>query len=145
MVAPMFAAYTLATAVCLAALGEARQPVKRQAPVLPSSQYYINATRNDRSPVTLQINTNDTTARNDTSPYLYGLMFEVSLLHLNTFRVLTVVLGHQPLWRWWYLCRDDRQPGFSRYASPSPLHLFQLMDRQDLLRLSTPFLASVAL
>ncbi|GAB7352128.1 hypothetical protein MBLNU459_g2621t2 [Dothideomycetes sp. NU459] len=43
---------------------------------LPSYQSYINASRNDNSPVTLRIDTQDTSARNVTSPYLYGLMHE---------------------------------------------------------------------
>lgn len=44
---------------------------------LPSYQSYINGSRNDDSPVTLRIDTQDTSARNATSPYLYGLMHEV--------------------------------------------------------------------
>ena len=70
---------TLATAACVSGVKsrrELREISKRQAPSLPSDQSYINATRNDRSAVTLQIGTNDTSARNATSPYLYGIMFE---------------------------------------------------------------------
>lgn len=36
----------------------------------------INATRDDNSPVALHINTRDTGKRNQTAPYLYGLMHE---------------------------------------------------------------------
>ncbi|THW31256.1 glycoside hydrolase [Aureobasidium pullulans] len=43
---------------------------------LPSYQAYINATRNDNSPVVLHIDTQDTSKRNATSPYLYGIMHE---------------------------------------------------------------------
>ena len=53
------------------------QTVKRQAPVLPSYESYINGTRNDASAVTLQIDTNNTAARNQTAPLLYGIMHEV--------------------------------------------------------------------
>lgn len=49
---------------------------------LPSYQAYINATRNDNSSVTLQIDTLDTSKRNATSPYLYGLM-HVSMLLIS--------------------------------------------------------------
>lgn len=45
---------------------------------LPSYMSYINATKNDNSPVTLQIDTKDTAARNATAPYLYGIMHEVN-------------------------------------------------------------------
>lgn len=48
----------------------------RDLPGLPSNQASINATRNDTTPVTLHINTQDAAARNATSPYLYGLMHE---------------------------------------------------------------------
>jgi alpha-N-arabinofuranosidase len=44
---------------------------------LPSYQPYINATRNDNSPVALYIDTVDCSKRNATSPYLYGIMHEV--------------------------------------------------------------------
>jgi len=37
---------------------------------------HINATRNDSSPVVLNIDTKDTSKRNATAPYLYGLMHE---------------------------------------------------------------------
>lgn len=47
---------------------------------LPSYQAYINATRNDNSPVALHIDTLDCSKRNATSPYLYGIMHEVSLI-----------------------------------------------------------------
>lgn len=43
---------------------------------LPSYQAYINATRNDNSPVVLHIDIQDTSKRNATSPYLYGIMHE---------------------------------------------------------------------
>ncbi|KAG9637033.1 hypothetical protein KCU86_g19638, partial [Aureobasidium melanogenum] len=43
---------------------------------LPSYQAYINATRNDDSPVALHIDTLDHSKRNATSPYLYGIMHE---------------------------------------------------------------------
>ncbi|KAK3063184.1 hypothetical protein LTR53_019020, partial [Teratosphaeriaceae sp. CCFEE 6253] len=43
---------------------------------LPSYMTHINATRNDSSPVVLSIDTLDTTKRNATAPYLYGLMHE---------------------------------------------------------------------
>lgn len=43
---------------------------------LLSYQPYINATRNDNSPVALHINTKNKDLRNDTAPYLYGLMHE---------------------------------------------------------------------
>jgi alpha-N-arabinofuranosidase len=48
---------------------------------LPSYQPYINATRNDNSPVTLYIDTIDCSKRNATSPYLYGIMHEVRLMN----------------------------------------------------------------
>ena len=67
---------TLATAACVSGARSKRELASRQAPSLPSDLSYINATRNDRTPVTLQIQTIDTNARNDTSPYMYGLMFE---------------------------------------------------------------------
>jgi len=51
--------------------------IKRQAPVLASYEAYINGTNNDASPVTLQIDTNNTAARNKTAPLLYGIMHEV--------------------------------------------------------------------
>lgn len=38
--------------------------------------HYINATRNDPSPVTLNIDLNDKSARNSTASDLYGLMHE---------------------------------------------------------------------
>lgn len=56
----------------------ARQMI-RQAPVLASDQSYINATRNDNSQVSLRIDTQSTSARNDTAPLLYGLMHEVAM------------------------------------------------------------------
>ncbi|KAI6817140.1 glycoside hydrolase [Hortaea werneckii] len=43
---------------------------------LPSYMQYINATRNDPSPVTLNIDLNDKSARNSTASDLYGLMHE---------------------------------------------------------------------
>ncbi len=43
---------------------------------LASYMTHINATRNDSSPVVLNIDTQDTTKRNATAPYLYGLMHE---------------------------------------------------------------------
>ncbi|KAI9689643.1 MAG: hypothetical protein M1820_010141 [Bogoriella megaspora] len=49
---------------------------------LPSGQYpsdymrYINASHSNVTQVQLDINTKDTSARNETSPYLYGLMHE---------------------------------------------------------------------
>ena len=43
---------------------------------LPSYQPYINATRNDNSPVALHIDTLDCSKRNATYPYLYGIMHE---------------------------------------------------------------------
>lgn len=43
---------------------------------LPSYMHYINATKNDRSPVTLNIELNNKSARNATAPDLYGLMHE---------------------------------------------------------------------
>jgi hypothetical protein len=74
---------------------------------LPSYQHYINASRNDNSPVTLRIDTQDIAGRNNTSPLMYGLMHEV-----NDFCFYACIqgllahtdLGHQPLWRWWHLC-----------------------------------------
>lgn len=74
---PSLTAITLlAGATCLSGVQAAARHIARQAPVLPSGEYYINTTRNDRTPVTLQIDTNNTAARNKTAPYLYGLMFE---------------------------------------------------------------------
>jgi len=43
---------------------------------LPSYMTHINATRNDSSPVVLNIDTQNTSKRNATAPYLYGLMHE---------------------------------------------------------------------
>ncbi|KAK0257074.1 hypothetical protein LTR91_001589 [Friedmanniomyces endolithicus] len=43
---------------------------------LASYMTHINATRNDSSPVVLNIDTKDTSKRNATAPYLYGMMHE---------------------------------------------------------------------
>lgn len=43
---------------------------------LPSYMTHINATRNSSAPVVLNIDTKDTSKRNATAPYLYGLMHE---------------------------------------------------------------------
>ena len=47
---------------------------------LPSYMPYFLSAKNDNSSVTLHIDTSDTAARNATSPYLYGLMHEVSIV-----------------------------------------------------------------
>ena len=71
-----FTLLSIAGAACLSGVQARNQP--RQLPSLPSYQSYINVTRNDRTAVTLKIDTTNTSARNATSPYLYGLMHEVS-------------------------------------------------------------------
>ena len=59
------------------AIPNSRRTIKRQAPILPSDQTYINATRNDTTPVTLTIDTANVAGRNETAKDLYGLMHEV--------------------------------------------------------------------
>lgn len=56
-----------------------RRQLSRNTPLYPRNtqpQTYINASRNDDSPVFLRIDTTDISARNATAPDLYGIMFE---------------------------------------------------------------------
>lgn len=72
--APRSQAIVLATALIL---GVARaQNGTGSLTDLASYMTHINATRNDSSPVVLNIDTKDTSKRNATAPYLYGLMHE---------------------------------------------------------------------
>lgn len=54
-------------------------PLKAKTALLSRNtipESFINATRGDPSTVALHIDTSDLSARNDTAPYLYGLMHE---------------------------------------------------------------------
>lgn len=55
------------------------RPRPRQQQQLQQMAYspnFINATNTNVGPVSLRINTQDESSRNDTAPMLYGLMFE---------------------------------------------------------------------
>lgn len=61
-------------ALSVAGVDALRAPEKYRRQSSPGS--YINATHTNNTNYHLSIDTKDTSLRNDTAPYLYGLMFE---------------------------------------------------------------------